>query len=611
MATEQCIVPCTRAGTIAPAMLCWTHIFPFAFAVDRTMRIVGSGELLRRTFRSIEGRPRLGENFRRVGGDLAAIGFDQLAAQVDQLFILHCQYDASMPPLRGQWMRLDHDHLLFLGWPWVTSFGQLSGMGIKLPEIPQHNPLVEMLMLLHTNQGAMDDARELANALKQRRAELEAANLELAHRAFHDALTGLPNRLMLRDRLAQAIERARRHQSVLAVLFIDLDRFKAINDTLGHRIGDEVLRGVAARVSGLLRKSDTVAREGGDEFLVLLEDVGSPEHAAMVAGKLLHALADPYEIEGRSLHCSGSIGVAMYPNDGVDPEELISHADAAMFDSKGGGRNQVHFFSPESWERITRRVSMEAELHVALGTGQFEVFYQPQVELVGQRITGAEALIRWRHPQRGLVPPMEFIPLAEELGLIVPIGEWVLDAVCAQMADWISRFGWSPTVSVNISARQLQMQDFGQRVEAALARHSLPPQLLELELTEHSLMQQPELASNLLDGLKRQGVRLVLDDFGTGYSNLMTLSSLPFDMLKVDRSFVSGLQESAQSRALVNMIIALAQQLKLKVVAEGVETAEQQAMLAHLGCEFVQGYLHAPPLPTVSFESLAFRSKAA
>ena len=599
-----------EAGSQSTA-LSWMRIFPFAFAIDREMRIVSSGELLHRACCDITGHTRLSDSFRRVGGDLADMDFDQLAAQTDQLFILDCLCEVSMPPLRGQWARLDDEHLLFLGWPWVTSFGQLADMGIKLSEIPQHNPLVEMLMLLSTNRSAMDDARELADALKLRREELEAANRELAHRAFHDALTGLPNRLMLRDRLSQAITRAQRKKSALAVLFIDLDRFKSINDTLGHRIGDAVLRGVADRISAMLRKSDTVAREGGDEFLVLLEDIGIPEHAASVAGKLLRALDEPYSVEGRSLHCSGSIGVAIYPDDGADAEELIRHADAAMFDSKGGGRNQVHFFSPESWQRITQRFSMEAELRTAIDEGQFTVYYQPQVELPGQRITGAEALIRWNHPQRGLVPPLEFIPLAEEVGLIVPIGEWVLDTVCAQMADWIARFGWSPTVSVNISAKQLQMQDFVQRVESALARHALPPQLLELELTEHSLMQQHQRASQLLERLKRRGVRLVLDDFGTGYSNLMTLSSLPFDMLKVDRSFVHGVEDNAQSRALVNMIIALAQQLKLKVVAEGVETTEQQALLAGLGCEFVQGYLHSPPLPSASFEPLAFRSKAA
>lgn len=611
MRIEGCSPQCCSAGLIEPALDCWTRVFPFAFAVDRSMSIVGGGGLLLRTFARIADRPRLGDTFRRVGSDLATTDFEQIAAQVDQLFILHCRHEGSVPPLRGQWMRLDQDHLLFLGWPWVTSFGQLSDLGITLKEIPPHNPLVEMLMLLHTNRSAMDDARELADALKQRRAELEAVNLELAHRAFHDALTGLPNRLMLRDRLTQAIARANRRQSALAVLFIDLDRFKAINDTLGHRIGDEVLRGVAGRISALLRKSDTVAREGGDEFLVLLEDVGSAEHAATVAAKLLHALNEAYEIEGRSMHCSGSIGVAMYPDDGVDAEELIRHADAAMFDSKGEGRNQVHFFSAESWQRITKRLSMEAELRVALDEGQFELYYQPQVELAGQRISGAEALIRWNHPQRGLVSPLEFIPLAEEVGLIVPIGDWVLDAVCAQMAEWIARFGWSPTVSVNISAKQLQMQDFGQRVEATLARHALPPQLLELELTEHSLMQQHQRATQLLERLKQQGVRLVLDDFGTGYSNLMTLSSMPFDMLKVDRSFVRGLNEDEQSRALVNMIIVLARQLKLKVVAEGVENTDQQALLAGLGCEFVQGYLHSPPLPSASFASLAFSSKAA
>lgn len=589
----------------------WTRAFPFAFAIDRSKRIVSNGTLLQRICPEVQQQPLLDECFTPQKARFDGCSFDALAAEQGTLLILQRNADAAMPPLRGQWMQLDDDHLVFLGWPWVTSFGQLSDLGITLSEIPPHNPLVEMLMLLQTNRSAMDDARELANALKLRREELERANSELAHRAYHDALTGLPNRLMLRDRVEQAIARAQRNQTTLAVLFIDLDRFKAINDTLGHRVGDAVLRGVAQRISEQVRKTDTVAREGGDEFLVLLEQVGTPEQAAAVAGKLLRRLDEPYVIEGRAVHCSGSIGVAMYPEDGHDAEQLIKHADAAMFDSKGEGRNRVHFFSQESWQRVTHRLETEAALRTALDEGEFLVYYQPQIELARHRISGAEALIRWRHPERGLVSPLEFIPLAEELGLIVPIGEWVLDSVCAQIAEWIGRFGWSPTVSVNISARQLQMQDFGQRVEAIMARHRIPPELLELELTEHSLVQQHERAMQLLAGLKRQGVKLVLDDFGTGYSNLMTLSSMPFDMLKVDRSFVSGLQESEQSRALVNMIITLAQQLQLKVVAEGVETPSQQQLLAGLGCEFVQGYLHSPPLPPASFEALAFAEKAA
>lgn len=589
----------------------WTRAFPFAFAIDRSKRIVSTGALLARICPEVSRQPLLDDCFTPQKARFDHCSFDELAAAQGTLSILQRNADERMPPLRGQWMQLDEEHLVFLGWPWVTSFGQLSDLGVTLTEIPPHNPLLEMLMLLQTNRSAMGDARELANALKQRREELERANHELAHRAYHDALTGLPNRLMLRDRVEQAIARAQRNQTTLAVLFIDLDRFKAINDTLGHRAGDAVLRGVAQRISEHVRKTDTVAREGGDEFLVLLEQVGTPEQAAAVAGKLLRCLNEPYEIDGRAVHCSGSIGVAMYPEDGCDPEELITHADAAMFDSKGDGRNRVHFFSQESWERVTHRLEMEAALHTALEEGQFLVYYQPQVELARHRIYGAEALIRWHHPERGLVSPLEFIPLAEELGLIVPIGEWVLDRVCAQIADWIARFGWSPSVSVNISARQLQMQDFGERVEAIMARHKIPAELLELELTEHSLLQQHQRAMQLMSRLKQQGVRLVLDDFGTGYSNLMTLSSMPFDMLKVDRSFVSGLQDSEQSRALVNMIITLAQQLRLKVVAEGVETPSQQSLLAGLGCEFVQGFLHSPPLPSASFEVLAFAEKAA
>ena len=594
-----------QCSSTTSTMLRWAQAFPFAFVVDESRRIIAAGELLRRICPEVEAQPLVDECFSASNYDLGR-ELSQLAAESGQLLILNRIRQGVVPPLRGQWMSISEHSLMFIGWPWVTSFGQLGAMGIKLSEIPPHNPLAEMLMLLQTNRSAMDDAHELAQALRQRRQELEEVNKELAHRAFHDALTGLPNRLMLRDRLSQAIVRAQRNGTVLAVLFIDLDRFKAINDTLGHRIGDGVLHSVARRIESQLRKSDTVAREGGDEFLVLLEEVGSAQNAARVAAKLLHSLGQPHDIEGHSLHCSGSIGVAMYPDDGQSADELIKHADAAMFDSKGEGRNQVHFFSEESWERLARRFTLEAELRTAIEEKQFIIHYQPQVELAGNRICGAEALIRWRHPVRGIVPPLEFIPLAEELGLIVAIGEWVLDEVCAQMKDWLRRFGWSPSVSVNISARQLQVNDFAQRVEEILSRHQLPPNLLELELTEHSLMQQHDRASQLLSGLKQQGVRLVLDDFGTGYSNLMTLFSMPFDMLKVDRSFVSGIEDDVPSRALVDMILALARQLRLQVVAEGVETRSQQTLLADLGCEFVQGYLHSPPLAPSSFEAMAF-----
>lgn len=584
----------------------WTQAFPFAFRIDRTMRIVSAGKLLQRVCPEVVQRPPLSDCFDMPPRDGIEHDFDQLAASEGSLRILRRRSGDPIPPLRGQWMRLDEDHLLFLGWPWVTSFGQLAEIGVTLSEIPPHNPLVEMLMLLQTNRGAIEDAHELAEALKRQHAELEKANDQLAYRAFHDALTGLPNRLMLRERLGHALLHARLQQTSLAVLFIDLDRFKVINDTLGHRIGDQLLCAVAERIAAQIRNSDTVAREGGDEFLVLLEDVGHSANARKVAAKLQQALALPYLIDGRSLHCGGSIGVAMFPQHGDDAEQLIRHADVAMFESKAHGRGQLHFFSPESWQRIT----MESELLTALEEGQFDIYYQPQVTLPSRCISSAEALLRWRHPQRGLVSPVDFIPLAEELGLIVPIGEWVIDAVCTQIADWRRRFGWSPSIAVNVSAQQLQQPDFVRRIDSALARHQTPAALLELELTEHSLMQQHQHAAELLAVLKQRGIRLVLDDFGTGYSNLVTLSQLPFDMLKIDRSFVAGLHDGVQSRALIGMIASLASLLQLKVVAEGVETDEQQSVLTGLGCDIIQGYLHAPPLPRERFEALALTREA-
>lgn len=587
------------------------QVFPFAFVIDESLRITGSGHLLRKSCPSIGLGPVLTDCFTFVQSSVTKPEFSELAANEGQLVILRCIKKESVPPLRGQWLLTGPKQLVFLGWPWVTSFGQLAEIGISLTDIPPHHALAEMLMLLQTNRSAMEDARALANKIKQRSRALEQLTGELRHQAYHDALTGLPNRLMLRERLQHAIARAKRQKGWLAVLFIDLDRFKAVNDSLGHRIGDGLLQSVATRLRESLRESDTVAREAGDEFLVLLEDVKAVEQVGKVASKLLEQLNRTHIVDGHELHCGASIGVSIYPEDGTDEDQLINHADAAMFDSKGQGRNGVRFFSQESWLRITRRFEMESQLRTALDCEQFVVYYQPQVNLPGQLIQSAEALLRWNHPQRGLVLPGEFIPLAEESGMIVQIGEWVLEAVCRQIALWLAQHGWSPSVSVNISARQLQMQGFAQRVETILARYRIPPELLELELTEHSLMQHHSEANELLARLKERGVKLVLDDFGTGYSNLMTLANLPFDTLKVDRSFVAGLSDSEQSRALVNMIITLAQQLKLKVVAEGVETRQQQSLLTGLGCECVQGYLHAPPLTPAAFETMTFNAFAA
>ncbi len=582
-----------------------TRVFPFAFVIDDSLTIIASGHLLQKALPQTSEYPQLSECFRFAQD--CPIAFSRLGEHAGELTVL--QSRTSLPPLRGQWLKVAHRQMMFLGWPWVTSFGQLAGMGVTLSEIPPHHALAEMLMLLQTNRNAMEDARDLARKIKERNGELEQLTEALRKQAYHDALTGLPNRLMLRERLSHAIARARRQQSRLAVLFIDLDRFKSVNDSLGHRVGDQLLHLVAERIRGALRETDTVAREGGDEFLVLLEDVQEPEQAGRVAEKILKRLNQPYQVQNTQLQCGASVGVSLYPMDGEDEDQLISHADAAMFDSKREGRNCVRFFSEESWRRVTHRLEIEKQLHAALELNQFVVHYQPQVSLPGKKILSAEALLRWQHPSRGLIMPGEFIPLAEETGLIVPIGDWVLETVCCQIADWLRQQGWSPSVSVNVSARQLQMPGFAQGVEATLARWQIPPGLLELELTEHSLMQQPREASELLAHLKQRGVRLVLDDFGTGYSNLMTLANMPFDTLKIDRAFIAGLSDSAQSRALVNMIITLAQQLQLKLVAEGVETHQQQALLAGLGCNYVQGYLHAPPLAVAEFEQLTFGSE--
>jgi len=465
---------------------------------------------------------------------------------------------------------------------------------------------------IHDRRGAVTGSVMVFHDVSAARAMTQ----KMSFLAQHDSLTDLPNRVLLNDRLSEAITLSQRHQRKLAVLFVDLDRFKYINDSLGHAVGDGLLRSVGRRLFTCVRSSDTVGRHGGDEFVVLLWDMRHSQDAAITAAKILEALREPHYVNKHKLHITGSIGIATYPDDGRDADTLMQEADLAMYHAKEAGRDNYQFFESEMNARAIERQSLQEDLHYAIERQELALHYQPKLDLATGEIIGAEALIRWRHPERGLVPPAQFIPIAEDCGLIVPVGRWVLREACRQMRAWQLAGMAPPCVAVNISAVELRSPDFASSVRTMLAEAGLDPRYLELELTETGLMEDSRLinesrsVADVLKELKEIGVLLTLDDFGTGYSNLSHLKCFPIDTLKIDQSFVRDLTSDENCTGIVTGLIGMGKCLRMRVVAEGVETREQLEILTQQGCPEGQGYYFSRPVPAEEFGGLLERDAA-
>jgi diguanylate cyclase (GGDEF)-like protein/PAS domain S-box-containing protein len=431
------------------------------------------------------------------------------------------------------------------------------------------------------------------------------------HLAYHDALTDLPNRGLFNTLLNQGISEACRYDRQLAVVFLDLDRFKQINDTLGHEAGDQLLQEVAGRVMACVRESDTVARLGGDEFVVLLPEVTGAKDAATVAQKILSAVSMPFTLMGNEFRVTASVGIAVYPQDGLDVQSLIKHADIAMYQAKGDGKNNFQFYSAQANAKTLERLTLESGLRHALARDEFRLHYQAKREVGSGAITGMEALLRWEHPDLGMVAPMRFIPLAEETGLIVPIGKWVLRTACLQNVAWQNQGLPSISIAVNLTARQFADDHLLPDVKAILEASGMDPHLLELEIAESLLIQNVENTLRILAELKALGVRLVIDDFGTGYSSLATLQRFPLDAVKIDRSFIRDITDAtSQNAGVTDAIIAMGKKLSLTVVAQGVETREQAEFLRARTCDELQGFYFKRPLPADQFRELLVAQSA-
>ncbi len=441
------------------------------------------------------------------------------------------------------------------------------------------------------DDGEVEYYVSVINDITERKRQEE----QLEYQASHDALTGLPNRHLLRDRVEQAIQYARRDRHRVAVMTLDIDRFNFVNESLGHAAGDELLRSVAERLQRDLGTLDTVGRVSGDEFLVILGAIHEPEEALDVASVLRRALSKQFQIVGQHIFVSAGIGVATYPEDGEDADTLIRHSGIALHRGKEEGGGTLQVYNPSMSPGPADRLELETDLQYAASRGEFHLLFQPQISLRDRRVVGAEALLRWHHPRRGVISPIHFIPLAEDLGLIVAVGQWVIDAACAQLRTWLDSGVEAVPVAVNISGRQFRHHDLTWTVSRALEHYGVPPELLELELTETTVAQNPEMAAATLRELKSMGVRISLDDFGTGYSSLSHLKRFPIDRLKIDKAFVRQITQDADDAAIVRTIIGMAHSMGLDVVAEGVESEEQIEYLRQCGCDILQGFYYSRP----------------
>jgi diguanylate cyclase (GGDEF)-like protein len=459
------------------------------------------------------------------------------------------------------------------------------------------NELREHRLKLEERVARRTHELEIANAqLEKSKEQAESVASRMEYHAHHDALTGLPNRILLNDRIHSELAHARRQQTNTALLFLDLDRFKIINDSLGHAVGDQLLRVIARRLNNCVRDEDTVARLGGDEFMVLLPRISGSADAGRIARKIIDSLVDPISCNGHELHITTSIGISIFPYDGNDAETLIKHADISMYRAKELGRNKAVYYTAEMNAGSRKQLAMETNLRKAVERNQLRLFYQPKIDITHNAIVGFEALLRWEHPTMGYISPLDFIPVAEDSGLIVPIGEWVLNTAFRQLRSWHDAGHSGLTMAVNLSSAQLSRPGFEDVVENALEASGLMAAMTELEVTENVAMENIESAVAVLEKLKCMGVSIAMDDFGTGYSSLSYLRRLPIDSVKIDKSFVREIPDSSEDVTIAQAIIAMAQSLKLSLVVEGVENVRQLNFFRQQGVSIVQGYLFSKPV---------------
>ncbi|ULL14574.1 EAL domain-containing protein [Paenibacillus sp. H1-7] len=478
------------------------------------------------------------------------------------------------------------------------------------PSAADHNPSHHEELFARMINETQDDSLLRSYATIHAMNERKRAEEQIVHMAYHDALTNLPNRLFFDERLSSCLEGAKRTGEKMAILFFDLDRFKVINDTLGHHVGDRLLQEFAHRLRVYVKEYDVVARFGGDEFMILLSRCTHSDEAAQFAKGIFQLLKEPFHIETHELFVTASIGISLFPDDGTDTETLLKNADNAMYRSKEKGGNSYHYYHPDMNKRSLHKLNMEIHLRKALERDELRIVYQPIVDLQNGHIGGMEALVRWEHPEWGMIPPSEFIPLAEETGLIIPIGSWILKQACLQTKHWLDQ-GYPPLcVSVNISAIQFHQRQFIPILEEVLAETGLSPSLLCLEITENVAMNNVPLIVETMHRLKKLGVRISIDDFGTGYSSLSYLKRFQVNTLKIDQSFIRDVTTDEDNAAIVTALIAMSQQLKIKTLAEGVETKEQLNFLLSRGCDEIQGYIFSKPVAPEEFELMVKENKS-